>query len=406
MRCDILVAITGLAAATLPVHAKSHGIRSSHTTQKDTTPAQLISVLKEHGLPTSCISSVTAANAQNHGKATGNSPLTSLRKSVKSSKLTSHPAPQSKKFEGWKTFKANGGSWFEIETNYAPNVIPDAYADEFTWCSAVGFKSCGPVLEKHYSTFVTRADIDKVAKYGVNTLRIPLTYAAFYAVPGSGMYHGNQLAILKDITEYAIQNYDMHIVVGKALDFIESSTTAAFTLSPINEPSDDLAAFGSVNSVTYPNGVNYLNTYLRAVYALIEARNMATTLMIPDAFAGAAYWAPFWPAGSNIAIDSHFYYFAASGVYASYTGQIACGQAAGAVTTFPVFVGEFSTASYYNNTLAERATIYQTQVFAWSKYLSGGDLLEHPVSQYRQRYIWTIVDRQRRRRTGVGLLVL
>lgn len=38
-------------------------------------------------------------------------------------------------------------------------------------------------------------------------------------------------------------------------------------------------------------------------------------------------------------------YFAADGVYSTYTGQIACGQAASAVTDFPVFVGELYVSS-------------------------------------------------------------
>lgn len=127
-----------------------------------------------------------------------------------------------------------------MELNYTPNVIPAPYQDEWSYCAAVGKAVCGPVLEQHYSTFVSTADIDKVASYGINTLRIPVSasllvcstsvyasspseadsghralaaYAAFMDVPGSQLYHGNQVTYLRNIAEYAVQKYNMHIVV-------------------------------------------------------------------------------------------------------------------------------------------------------------------------------------------------
>lgn len=59
-------------------------------------------------------------------------------------------------------------------------------------------------------------------------------------------------------------------------------------------------------------------------------------------------------------------------MYSSLVGQITCGQASNAATTFPVFVGEFSLESFYANTLAGRQNSYQSQLWAYTKYLSGG----------------------------------
>lgn len=57
-------------------------------------------------------------------------------------------------------------------------------------------------------------------------------------------------------------------------------------------------------TVSYPDGVNYLNTYLKAVYAKMQKRNPNLWVMINDAFMGAKYWAPFWSKGQNVAFDS------------------------------------------------------------------------------------------------------
>jgi glucan 1,3-beta-glucosidase len=122
-------------------------------------------------------------------------------------------------FIDWKTYKANGvnlGAWLEQEKDYDIEFwntgAPDA-PDEWTWCQVLGPK-CGPLLEKRYASWVTAADIDKLAATGINTLRIPTTYAAWIDWPESEFYHGNQQQYLKTITNYAIENYGMHIIVG------------------------------------------------------------------------------------------------------------------------------------------------------------------------------------------------
>jgi len=142
---------------------------------------------------------------------------------------------------------------------------------------------------------------------------------------------------------YNATNFDYSMqVADKVLEFIQSSANPnQFTFSPINEPCDDFSNFATPNTVSYPDGVNYLNTYLRAVYAKIQKVNKNIPLMVTDSFMGASYWAPYWEKGMNIVFDSHFYFFAASGVYSEFVPQITCGQASSAVLAdFPVFVGE------------------------------------------------------------------
>jgi glucan 1,3-beta-glucosidase len=222
-------------------------------------------------------------------------------------------------------------------------VIPAGYPDEWTFCATEGKAVCGPVLEAHYASWFTTADIDRFSQYGINTLRIPTSYAAWYDVPGSQLYHGNQQAYLRTISNYAISK-GMHVIIGlhslpggtnfldigealthigwwynstnfdyslkvidNVLSFVQSSANPnQFTVSPINEPCDDFSNFATPNTVSYPDGVNYLNTYMRAVYAKIQKVNKNIPLMISDAFMGASYWAPYWTKGQNVVFDSHF----------------------------------------------------------------------------------------------------
>ncbi|KAI7355298.1 glycoside hydrolase family 5 protein [Hortaea werneckii] len=323
-----------------------------------------------------------------------------------------------KKFIDWKTYKANGvnlGIWFEQEQNYdtqwwAENI--GDFPDEWTWCGAVGFDVCGPKLEARYASWITTADIDKMGKLGINTLRIPTTYAAWVKVPGSQLYSGNQQKYLRTITNYAIDKYNMHVIIGlhslpggintlsigeafghdawfqnstnldysfRAIDSIisfikNSGRPYGFTIAPLNEPSDNFAAFATPAGLT-ENGTNWINTYIKGTLDRIAKYDKRVPLMLQDAFFSEMYWSPFYPAGTNLVIDSHIYFFAAAGAYSQYVAPAICGQAkyiGEGDGKFPVFIGEWSLQSLYNNTLENRKTLYDTQVYAYQKYASGG----------------------------------
>ncbi|KAL8280465.1 hypothetical protein RQP46_007113 [Phenoliferia psychrophenolica] len=325
---------------------------------------------------------------------------------------TASSATKFAQFKGWKTYKANGvnlGAWLELEKSYAGGVIPDAYVDEWTYCEAVGKAVCSVVLEEHYATYVTTADIDKLARYGVNTVRIATTYAVWVDFADSWLYHGSQLDYLRTVAEYAITRYNMHVivgtngleigeatghmswwnnathfaesmqVVGKVLDYIEASlNSASYTFSPINEPGDSFSTLFTSDMVSYPKGTDWLLKYMRAVYAMIKSRQMSTPLLHTDTYHddGPSYWASYWPTGSNIVMDTHICeeqksdYFEPAGISAAELPLLACAKAKyNSTSTFPVFVGEFTVAATDNNTLAFRP---ETQLYAFQKYLNGG----------------------------------
>ena len=228
-------------------------------------------------------------------------------------------------------------------------------------------------------------------------------------MPGSQLYHGNQLSYLQSITAYAIAKYNMHIIIGlhslpggvnnldigealfhddwffnstnlayswKAVDAILSFVVASgyknhFTIAPINEASDNLAGFGSAAGLS----TNWILTYMDGVFKRVTAVDARIPVMLQDCFKGASFWAPLFDASANLVFDSHVYYFAAAGTYSEYVLPAVCGQTAyiaDSETKFPTFVGEWSLQVMYNNTLAGRKTVFDTQRYAWEKYVAGG----------------------------------
>lgn len=352
--------------------------------------------------------------------------------------------PKPSGFVNWKTFKANGanlGGWLEKEHTHDPiwwsQVGGDGAPDEWTLCQQLGSK-CGPALEARYASFLNTTTIDQMAAVGVNTLRIPTTYAAWVKVPGSALYSGNQQKHLKIISDYAINKYGMHIIIGLhslpgginnldigealmhdawfynttnldysyqavdgILNFIKTSGhMSSYTIAPINEASDNLAGFGTPAGLSV-NATNWINTYHDGVLKKIAKVDKRIPMMIQDCFQGASYWAPFYDSSANIVFDSHVYYFAAAGAYSQYINPAVCGQASylAEETKFPVFVGEWSLQTMYNNTFASRKALFDTQRYAWNKYVSGGTFwtaVSYSTAKVdgegTQREYWSYID--------------
>jgi hypothetical protein len=267
-----------------------------------------------------------------------------------------------------------------------------------------------------------------------------LTYAAWVKVPGSQLYSGNQVQFLDRIVTYAVQRYNMHVIIGlhslpggvnsldigealfhddwfynetnlayswqavdRILDYIKASPLGLnkFTISPINEASDtNLVGFGTAAGLT-DNGVAWVNRYLYGVLDRIRKVDSRIPMMIQDSFKGADFWTPYYNATDNVVIDSHVYYFAAAGTYANYVNGAVCGQAQFIAnqTKFPNFIGEWSLQTMYNNTFAARQTIFNTERYAWSEYLNGGafwtavSYSTTPVDgEGTQREYWSYID--------------
>ncbi|KAL4740235.1 glycoside hydrolase superfamily [Aspergillus similis] len=224
-------------------------------------------------------------------------------------------------------------------------------------------------------------------------------------------YCGNQKEYLRKIAVYAIERYNMRIIVGlhslpggvNNLDigekigndgwFFNSTNLAysyqaveeiltffeqtgypwAFTISSLNEASDNPTQFASPNTLT-ANGTAWIVKYTKGVLARIAAVDKRIPLMLQDCFLSEEHWSPYFPAGTNLVIDQHVYYFAASGVYSQWANGAICGQASilPGDGKFPVFVGEWALQTLYSNDFEGRQKLFETQRYAWAKYVSGG----------------------------------
>lgn len=238
-----------------------------------------------------------------------------------------------------------------------------------------------------------------------------MTYAAWVLVPGSELYHGNQQTYLQTITKYAIETYGMRVAIGlhslpggvnsldigeaighdnwfynntnleysyqaieAILTFIENSGNPwAFSVSALNEASDNLAGFATATTLT-SDGTAWIVEYIQGVINRTEAVNSRIPVVLQDCFLGEEHWSGYFANTTNLVIDTHIYYFAASGVYSGYVTPAICGQAkvAGGDGKFPVYIGEWALQVLYNNTYDNRETIFNTQRYAWSEYVSGG----------------------------------
>lgn len=138
----------------------------------------------------------------------------------KNPKLNKKGYPFSKgNTQSWKTFKSNGvnlSGWMETEAGQQPDfyALSPGSPDGWTLCSKNLGAQCGPAFEQHYATWYTKADIDTLAKYGINTLRVPFHYQAWIDWEGSELYHGNQQKYLGDVLDYAAGKYNMKVIIG------------------------------------------------------------------------------------------------------------------------------------------------------------------------------------------------
>lgn len=196
-----------------------------------------------------------------------------------------------------------------------------------------------------------------------------------HSLPGGINNQGHGEAVGHDGWWYNATNLAWsYKVVEAALDFIQASGNAwAYTLAPINEPSDNPAGFGTGNDVT-ANGTAYLVAYFNGVLERTAAVDKRIPIMLQDAFQGMEHWTPYFDISTNLVIDTHVYYVLSAGVYPEYADPAICGQATVVAGDgkFPVFIGEWSAAVEYNNSLSHREKIFNTQRYAWNKYAAGG----------------------------------
>ena len=328
---------------------------------------------------------------------------------------TSNP-PRDAKYVDWRTFKANGvnlGSWFCLEKSMVPKFFEQHGNTHDEWTACEKFGAAGALLDEHYKTWFTKADIDTFAAAGVNTLRIPFVYAAWIKVPSSPHYHGPQIEIMKELATYAIEKYGMHIVldlhalpggvnwldIGEAhghgdwffseanlelsyqavdavLNYIQhtSGHPGSYTLAPVNEAVDskDLRMFGTPFALS-DKAAEWLLKYFIGVIERTEAVNKDIPVMLQDSFKGEEFWSSRLPASANVVVDVHIYYFAGRQCNSDTVLPIIehDGKTANKTNKFPVVVGEWSIETEFNNQLNKRKELFEAGRAVFNKHTQG-----------------------------------
>lgn len=334
--------------------------------------------------------------------------------------LTALCIPLAHAYLDWRSFKAHGvnlGGWLEQE----PNIDTSFWAhyghncpDEWTLCQQLG-SQCGPVLENRYASFITSKDIDQLAQANVGVLRIPTTYAAWIDLPGSQLYSGNQTAYLKNIAEYAIAKYDMHVIIDvhslpgginglpigektgnwgwfhnqtaldlslqaidKVLHFIQHSAHPhSYTLAPINEPADNnkqnMSLFGTP-AVLSDNGAAWVSKYFHAVLDHVEKVNPRIPIMLQGSFKNPDYWFSQFPTDANLVFDVHIYHHDHPPTASpNNLPSLLCADARqkSGNGKFPVFMGEWAIQTTTKNSLALRERNLNAGLAAFVHYAQG-----------------------------------
>lgn len=317
----------------------------------------------------------------------------------------------------WRTYTVKGvnlGGWLCQESTidtawWAANSL--GAPDEWGLCANQG-SQCGPILERRYASFITPSDIDTLHSAGINTLRIPTTYAAWLKVPGSQLYTGNQLSFLKSISSYAINRYGMHVIIDvhslpggvngmpfgeaeghygwfnnqtaleysleiidKVIDFVQNSEHPdGYSIAPINEPVDntDMSAFGTPAALS-DDGAAWTLKYIQSVIAKVQKVNAKIPVVFQGGFRPVPLWSPNFASTTNLVFDVHNYYFAGRGATTANITEYICEDAVNSAGDgkFPTFVGEWSIEAEKENKLAGRAKALNTGLYAFGEHTRG-----------------------------------
>ncbi|PLB51282.1 putative cellulase [Aspergillus steynii IBT 23096] len=331
--------------------------------------------------------------------------------------LLSLLAPAAAEYLDWRTHTVHGvnlGGWLCQESTidstwWAANSL--GAPDEWGLCANQG-PACSSILERRYASFITTRDIDTLHAAGINTLRIPTTYAAWAKVPGSQLYSGNQLSFLRSLSSYAIARHGMHVIIdvhslpggvngmpfGEAeghygwfhndtalayslevidavIDFVQTSEHPdGYSIAPINEPVDntDMTAFGTPAALS-DDGAAWTLQYLRAVIDKVEKVNRQIPVVVQGSFRPVSFWSGHFANTTNLVFDVHNYYFAGRRATGENITEYICEDAVASAGDgrFPTFVGEWSIEAEKGNTLAGRRRTLNTGLYAFGEHTRG-----------------------------------
>lgn len=277
----------------------------------------------------------------------------------------------------------NIGSWLVLEKWITPDIFtnnaPDS-VDEWTFTETLGKTTAQSVLENHWSSWFTEADVAQLSAQGINALRIPIGYWAFDAQDGEPYVQG-AANHLEEAIGWA-RTYGMKVMItlhglqGSQNGFDNSGRQGgiwwlwdANNMPRIMKTITLIAGqFGAtqygdvVTDIELANepaswggqDIDEIWTFYTNAYALARsaASNQNLRIVVHDAFLPLDHWSylngP--PAWGQIALDTHPYQvFNADDLALNVDGHVQ--KSCNAVATYsaiessiPVYSGEWSAA--------------------------------------------------------------
>ncbi|KAL3444315.1 glycoside hydrolase superfamily [Aspergillus insuetus] len=305
----------------------------------------------------------------------------------------------------WSTYKANGvnlGGWLVQELFIDPpggqqirNAQLPPTNGHFVQTSAAPVVVSSSNGTLHGSQHMTRQIARSQRKY----LADPTNYAAWVEVPGSKLYSGKQVDYLRKIATYAIEKYQMHVIIdlhalpggtngmghGEAeghcgwfqnqtafdyslaamdavLEYIQQSGhPESYTIEPINEPVDnrDISTFCSPLPI-------------RCRSNLGASVNPKIPIMFQGGLLNTTYWSFKLNPSANLVFDVHNSYFIGRNAASHNETSYICSDAeTSRDPIFPVFVGEWSIEAEHQNRLEGRELALNTGLYTFSKHTRG-----------------------------------
>ncbi|KAJ1909347.1 hypothetical protein H4219_006416 [Mycoemilia scoparia] len=294
----------------------------------------------------------------------------------------------------------NLGGWLVLE----PWITPDLFqqfvskpaseqaVDEYTFCQKLGQQECKSQLTKHWDTWVTRQDIEKLASYGLTHLRIPIGHWAYSAdafepyVQGQAEYMEKAIGWAQEFGLKVIM--DLHGAPGSQNGFDNSGRKGEVHFMD-NQNSVDrvLESLRKMSTVAakYPETVSHVQVlnepanwalnvtrifelYDKA-YEIIKNTSPQTKMMVHDAFLPPEQVKQLinnkqWKKDDGVVLDTHTYHvFASDLIQLDREGHFRATDGSGKIvkamtsTTIPEITGEWSLATadcakYLNGFLA------------------------------------------------------
>ncbi|KAF4633217.1 hypothetical protein G7Y89_g4895 [Cudoniella acicularis] len=232
----------------------------------------------------------------------------------------------------------NLGGWFVLEPWITPSLFQPwanggGVVDEYTFTQTLGPQAAQNQLTQHWASWITEADFQEIASFGLNHVRIPIGYWALNPLPGDPYVQG-QLPFLDQAIVWARNAglkvmLDLHGAPGSQNGFDNSGRYGPIDWQSGDNVQNTLIAIqnlanryeGDTDVVTaiellnepanWGNDMSQVKQFYYDGWGNVRNTNAYTAVVIHDAFLDIqSYWNGFMNVASgvnDVILDTHIY---------------------------------------------------------------------------------------------------